>query len=206
MLDNRRLILTLNLEEDFTRIWLKGSLFISGCTLLFSKCTPCYSPEVDSPLVPCWVTFKKLTTMLFHAEALFEIYKLVGNPLRMDQATAHRSILAKGRVCVEVDANVPPPKSTVVEAGGVSHYVDVIYDEYPSNCSFCSKLGHDLLVCCHKNPSLRTWTKKNSDGDNVQVTEGHFSAYRGKGKAMNLDKGLSSCQSQEEKWQGKSFL
>lgn len=143
-LDYRHLIITLFLEEDFTKLWLKSSLFIAGVTLVLTKWTSSYNPEMDSPIVPCWITFKKLPVMLFHVEALFEIAKLIGNPLRMDQATTHRSVLTKAKVCVEVDASVSPPTSIVVEAGGVLHNVDVVYDEYPKYCKHCAKLGHEM--------------------------------------------------------------
>lgn len=157
LLDNKHLLITLNLEEDFTRLWLKGSLFIAGSTLTLTKWSPSYSPEMDSPLVPCWVTFKKLLVMLFQVEDLYEISKLIGNPLRMDQATAHISVLTKAKVCIEVDACTAPPVSIVVEVGGVSHTVEVVYDQYPRFCTHCTKLGHDVDSCYVKHNHLKSW-------------------------------------------------
>lgn len=37
LLDARHLIITLFLEEDFTKLWFKGSLFIAGTTLVLTK-------------------------------------------------------------------------------------------------------------------------------------------------------------------------
>lgn len=65
----------------------------------------------------------------------------------MDQATAHRSVLTKAKVCVEVDASVSPPTSIIVDAGGISHCVEVVYDDYPKYCTFCTKLGHGITEC-----------------------------------------------------------
>ena len=59
MLDESNLFIKLRLEEDFTKLWLKGSLFIAGTTMVLSKWSHAYTPEKDSPLVPCWVTLKK---------------------------------------------------------------------------------------------------------------------------------------------------
>lgn len=73
----------------------------------------------------------------------------------MDQDTAHRSVLTRARVCVEVDASKDLPTTLFVEVGGVLHSVDVVYDEFPKYCGFCSKHGHDTLSCFKKNPSLR---------------------------------------------------
>lgn len=157
MLDNRHLLISLFLDEDFTRLWLKGSLFIVGSSLSLTKWSPSYTPKINSPLVPCWVTFKKFPIMLFHVEALYEIAKLIGNPLRMDQATAHRSVLTKAKVCIEVDASSAPPKSIVVEAGGVMHSIEVVYDDYPKYCSHCTKLGHELASCFKKYPHLKSF-------------------------------------------------
>lgn len=130
MLDYRHVMITLFLEEDFTKLWLKGSLFLCGFTLVLTKWTPSYTPEVDSRIVPCWITFKKLPVLLYYHEALYEVAKMVGNPLRMDKATAHKSIFSKAKVCVEVDASSSPPTSVVVQAGGLSHHIEVVYDDY----------------------------------------------------------------------------
>lgn len=88
--------------------------------------------------------------MLLHVEALLEIAKLIGKPLIMDQATAHRSVLIKARVCVEVDASKVLPTSVIVDAGAISHSVEVVYDEYPKYCSYCYKLGHQISECFKK--------------------------------------------------------
>lgn len=150
MLDYRHVMITLFLEEDFTKLWLTGSLFLCGFTLVISKWSPSYTPEVDSPIVPCWITFKKLPVMLYFHEALYEVAKMVGCPLRMDKATAHKSVFSKARVCVEVDASAEPLTTVVVQAGGLTHNIDVVYDDFPTYCTYCTKLGHKLENCFKK--------------------------------------------------------
>lgn len=110
---------------------------MAGTTLTLTKWLPSYSPQKDSPLVPCWVTFKNLPVMFFQTEALFEVAKLIGKPMRMDLATAHKTVLSKARVCIEIDASSTLPLTVVVEAVGVSHSVEVVYDQYPKFCTHC---------------------------------------------------------------------
>ena len=50
---SRHIIIKLFLEEDFTKLWLKSSLFIAGSALSLAKWSPSYTPELDSPIVPC---------------------------------------------------------------------------------------------------------------------------------------------------------
>ena len=50
MLDNRHLLISLNLEEDFTKLWLKGSLFINGHALHLTKWTPSFTDRKSTHL------------------------------------------------------------------------------------------------------------------------------------------------------------
>lgn len=95
--------------------------------------------------------------MLSLVDALFEVAKLIGNPLRIDQGTANRTLLTKVRFCVEVNAFITPPISTVMEASGIFHFVNVVYDGYPQFCSHCFKFGHDLNAFYVEYPMLKSW-------------------------------------------------
>lgn len=167
LLDVRQLLITLFLEEDFTKVCLQGSLFITGSTLILTKWTP-YTPETDSPLVPCLITFKKLAIILFPVEALYKIAKLVVHPLRMDQTTKHKFVLTKSRVCVRWMLLLHHLPLFFVEACDFTHYVDVVYEEYPMFCSFCMKICHDINVFfLKKKTSLKISSKETSVGPYV---------------------------------------
>lgn len=110
--------------------------------------------------------------MFFQAEALFEIAKLVGNPLRMDQATAHRTVLMRARVCVEVDSSKSLPTTIFVDVHGLMHVVDVIYDEFPHYCTFCSKLGHDIGTYFKKHPELKPVIDLETVTNDIKASDG----------------------------------
>ena len=49
-----------------------------------------------------------------------------------------------------------PPLNLVVEASGVTHKLEIVYDDYPKFCSHCSKLGHAIDSCYIKHPNLKS--------------------------------------------------
>lgn len=83
--------------------------------------------------------------------------------------------VTKARECVEVNASQAAPSAIVVDAGGISHTVEVVYDEYPKYCNFFLKLGHQITDCFKKNPSLKpggnatVFNNVGTEGENTTV-------------------------------------
>ena len=88
-MDTGLLCLRLFLEEDYTYLKLKGALFIADCYMSVLEWSPYVDYAVDSPIVPVWLTLKNVPFMFFQCEALYKISKLLGNPIRVDDATAN---------------------------------------------------------------------------------------------------------------------
>ncbi|PKU63892.1 hypothetical protein MA16_Dca009876 [Dendrobium catenatum] len=67
------------------------------------KWSPNLDVEVDSPIVPIWVSFPLLRPRLFSPRILFGLGSLFGLPLKSDMATASGSRPSMARILVEMD-------------------------------------------------------------------------------------------------------
>lgn len=112
------------------------------------KWSPDFNPKAESPIVPIWITLKKVPLYLCYVEALFELVKPIGRPLRGDNHTANFSRLDKVRVCVEVDLSKLLLKHICVNALENSFTFNILYEDLPNYCHFCLRLGH-LEDNCH---------------------------------------------------------
>ena len=85
--------------------------------------------------------------MFFQCEALYEIVKLLGKPIRVDDATANMSRLDRVRVFVELDVSKPLLDSFYIVYLGINCKVEVMYDYVPIYCAICFKVGHGKESC-----------------------------------------------------------
>ena len=146
-MDTGLLCLRLFLEEDYMYLKLKGALFIADCYMSVLEWSPYVDYAVDSPIVPVWLTLKNVPFMFFQCEALYKISKLLGNPIRVDDATANMSRLDRVRVCVELDVSKPLLDSFYLVYLDLQVEIKVCYDFIPVFCGNCSKLGHEKKNC-----------------------------------------------------------
>lgn len=63
--------------------------------------------EDKKPIVPVWVCLENLPIVLFHKEALLEVGKLLGKPVRMDGYIANKSKVNQANICIEMDVYKP---------------------------------------------------------------------------------------------------
>lgn len=93
-----------NLEEDYTRLWVKQVWSVYGREMRMFKWTSQFRRTVESPIVPIWVSFPYLPVHFVRSQdALFSIAAAIGTPLRVDQATASLSQPSVAKVLVEYD-------------------------------------------------------------------------------------------------------
>lgn len=53
-----------------------------------TKWTPDYDPKVDVRIVPVWVFLLGLPIHFHQCEALFQVVRMIGTPMKLDSATA----------------------------------------------------------------------------------------------------------------------
>lgn len=90
-MDKRHVVVKLFREEDYNQLWLMRDPNVGGVMFRFFKWMPKFSVEDDSPILPVWVALENLPIFLFQKEALYEIGKLLGTPVKIDGYTANRS-------------------------------------------------------------------------------------------------------------------
>lgn len=93
------------------------------------------------------MAFEKLPIFLFNKEALFEIGKLIGKPIKVDGYTANKSKLNQASVCIELDITKPRPTHVWINLLDSGMAVKVSYSQIPAYCTCCKKLGHEVYHC-----------------------------------------------------------
>lgn len=149
-MDKRNVVIKLFLEEDFNKLLFLENPNGAGTPFRFFKWTPKFSLGDESPIVPVWISLENLPIFLFQEEALFQIGKLVGVPVKLDGYTANRSKLHQATMCVEVDVSKSFPSHVWIQVMGRGVPIKVTYANVPHYCNFCKKLGHLETVCLAK--------------------------------------------------------
>src|SRR4051812_27952749 len=94
-LDHKHMLINLENEGDFTRLWLRESWMIDGFPMRMFRWTPNFRPEVESSIVPVWIQLPNLPLFMFNKHCIFPIARSIGSPLALDlPAQATRPSLA----------------------------------------------------------------------------------------------------------------
>ncbi|KAL0451242.1 UNVERIFIED_CONTAM: hypothetical protein Slati_1102300 [Sesamum latifolium] len=146
----RQVFIKFELEEDYTKLWIKSIWFVDGFPMRVFKWTPTFNPREESPIVPVWVRLPELPIQFFDKEALFSIGHLLGTPLRMDVSTATLVRPSVARVCVEINLLEPLQSEVGLEFGTEMFIQPVLYERLPKYCGTCRHLGHGEEECYEK--------------------------------------------------------
>ena len=104
LLDNRHILIKLEIEEDFSRIWVRQSWYVNGRGIRIFKWSIEFHCSVESPIVHVWVSFPYLPVYFVHCKlTLFSIAFVVGTPLRVDHATTLINRPSVARLLVTYD-------------------------------------------------------------------------------------------------------
>ncbi|XP_074304900.1 uncharacterized protein LOC141639750 [Silene latifolia] len=100
--------------------------------------------------LPIWIKLVGLELKFWGENALKKISGIVGDYMRCDEATAHKTLLSYSKVLVKVQMNQQFPDFVefMDEKGGVQR-VRVEYDWLPILCTHCKGMGH-LAANCRK--------------------------------------------------------
>ncbi|XP_056685537.1 uncharacterized protein [Spinacia oleracea] len=100
-------------------------------------------PSVNSfDCMLVWIRIEELPVEYYDKDALFEIAKLVGKPIRVDYATDKITRAKFARVCVETD--LLNPLITRVWVGG--QWQQIVYENITSLFK-CGRIGHVTEMC-----------------------------------------------------------
>ncbi|KAL2517922.1 zinc ion binding [Abeliophyllum distichum] len=126
-----------------------------GCPMRVLKWTCDFHPDAETPIAPVWISFPLLPVHLRAKEFLFALSKLVGVPLRIDEATADLLRPSEARVCVEVNLEHKLPDRVWIERGeSRSFWQPVVYEQLPHFCAKCRHMGHLIDKCRAGMPPL----------------------------------------------------
>ncbi|KAG6526875.1 hypothetical protein ZIOFF_008962 [Zingiber officinale] len=141
------IFLHLTSNEDMARIWTRGVWRIGGSTLRIFKWTPHFSYEAESSVVPVWVQFPDLPVHMINKNCVFSMARIVGCPIKIDEATADGSRLFMARACVEIDLLKPRVEQFLIGIGDEHRLQRVVYERTPEYCQYCRHLGHAEVDC-----------------------------------------------------------
>ncbi|VFQ80061.1 unnamed protein product [Cuscuta campestris] len=115
--------------------------------MVVTKWSPNLRPNEDSPIVPVWVIIPNLPIHLDDQKALLCITSKLGKPLKVDNATLNFSRPKAARVCIEIDVSKNLHQKIHVKHIDDDLFLQVLYEDPPSFCDSCHRLGHNATTC-----------------------------------------------------------
>ena len=132
------------LREDFEAILKKGPWFIGGFFLSIRPWEPNFHPATANvSSIAVWIRLNELPIEYYHAEALHQIGKTIGNVLRVDTHTAFETRGRFARLCIQVDVN--KPLATAILIGKFEQ--PICYEGIHKLCFVCGRVGHTQECC-----------------------------------------------------------
>ncbi|KAI0530965.1 hypothetical protein KFK09_000514 [Dendrobium nobile] len=131
VLNNRNVLIKLENDFDYCRIFSHRSYFVQNCYMKVVKWTHHLDVELDSPIVPIWVSFPLLKPHLFTPRILFGLGSLFGRPLKSDLATTSGSRPSVARILVELDVTKKHEEKVWVGSVESEYIQTVILMKFP---------------------------------------------------------------------------
>ncbi|KAK6160611.1 hypothetical protein DH2020_003992 [Rehmannia glutinosa] len=145
--NHSHIIIKLQLEEDYSRLWMGTIWMLGECPMRILKWTPSFNPKMEAPLAPVWIRLPGLPIQFFDYHALFAICKELGSPLQVDLPTARKTRLSFARVCLELNLENARIEEILLKFGDTRHVQKIIYEKVPSYCKYCKHIGHGEEDC-----------------------------------------------------------
>ncbi|KAL0921471.1 hypothetical protein M5K25_008547 [Dendrobium thyrsiflorum] len=155
LLDPRHVLIKLENDLDYSRIFAHRSYYVFNCYMKVIKWSPLFDISAESPIVLIWISFPELRPHFFSPRILLGMGSLFGRPLHIDNVTTMRSRPSVERVLVELVVIKQYPASIWLGPKKYGYVQKVVMNDFPEFCDHCKMLGHCKLQCYHLNPNLR---------------------------------------------------
>lgn len=131
LIDHKHILIRLESEEDFSRIWMRESWHIGKFPIRLFKWSTDFRPDMKSSISPIWISFPNLPIHFFSKSSLYSIAQLIGQPLKMDASTVEINGSSMARVCVEVDLTKNISKRLWIESGEIGFWQAAVVENRP---------------------------------------------------------------------------
>ena len=135
-----------SLREDYEATLKMGPWFIGEHFLSIRPWEPDFSPATANVAsVAVWIRLNELPIEYYHAEALLQIGKAIGNVLRVDTHTAFESRGRFARLCIQVDVKKPLVMAILIG----KREQPVCYEGIHKLCFERGRIGHRKELCLY---------------------------------------------------------
>ncbi|KAK4426853.1 hypothetical protein Salat_1454100 [Sesamum alatum] len=129
--------------DDYFVALVGGPWILFNSYILIQQWRPKFIPSDKPPKRFCiWIRLPKLPTEYYELDALFQIRKKYGRPIKVD---SHTHLKAKGcfaRICVEINTSQPLPQAIVVD----NFLQPIAYEFQMAFCIKCGIIGQWVLT------------------------------------------------------------
>ncbi|KAG8383409.1 hypothetical protein BUALT_Bualt04G0009700 [Buddleja alternifolia] len=89
--------------NDYAWVWMKQTWYFDWFPMRILKWTSNFDPKEESPIMPIWINVFGLKPHWFHRQFLYHVARLIGKPLKIDEATLRISNPVVARKCVKIN-------------------------------------------------------------------------------------------------------
>ncbi|RAL42524.1 hypothetical protein DM860_011142 [Cuscuta australis] len=143
------ILLNFSSDDDFHRCFKRREWSLGAYKMLISKWTPNFDPNVESPIMPIWISIKNLPIHFHAKESLMQIARIFGNPIKLDSTTENFGRPSIARICVEVDISQPQTNKFFILNGEQPVLLEAFYEEVPLFCPECKAISRHKESCTH---------------------------------------------------------
>ncbi|KAH0652922.1 hypothetical protein KY289_030600 [Solanum tuberosum] len=150
----RHVYIDLDNELDYNTVWTKQRMSIAGQLMRIQDWTPSFEPEVETPIVPVWVTLPDLPWHCYNKDYVSGLLLPVGKVLYLDSAYIKKTRGSKAKVKVQIDLTKKRPPHVWMGYIGEDitdgRWQTIEYEDVPPYCFHCMHQGHMDYECSIK--------------------------------------------------------
>ncbi|CAN1850148.1 hypothetical protein LINPERHAP1_LOCUS39710, partial [Linum perenne] len=130
-------------DRDYLKALTNGPWMILDHYLIVHQWNHDFCVFVNMPKIVVRVKFAHLSIQFYHAQVPSSLGNLIGNMVKIDFNTQKAYWGRITRIAVEIDLD--GPLQVVVELDGTLQMIE--YENVPTLCFKCGKVGHEMLAC-----------------------------------------------------------